>query len=109
MKKKTSKAQKIREALANGEKPADIAKRLKTPIQTVYTINWSLKKKGINLQSPRPRLRMSAPVKEDKSENAVRDFIKVEISWIDNQIEQLRTIRAFLAIREAQLKPSGDA
>ena len=114
--KKISKTQKIKEALLSNEDTKSISKRLKVPVQTVYTVKWHMKKKGINPDAPRQRIRMTDSVKKELenyeantklmlSKNEVHEFIKDEISWIDNQIEQLRTIRAFLAIREAQLKP----
>lgn len=104
--KKISKTQKIKEALLSNEDTKSISKRLKVPVQTVYTVKWHMKKKGINPDALRQRLRMTDSVKEEPPKDEVHEFIKDEISWIDNQIEQLRTIRAFLAIREAQLKPN---
>lgn len=112
--KKISKTQKIKEALLSNEDAKSISKRLRVPIQSVYTVKWKLKKKGINPDAPRQRIRMTDSVKKELEnyeantkllKDEVHEFIKDEISWIDNQIEQLRTIRAFLAIREAQLKP----
>ena len=44
--KTKSKAAKIREAIAAGEKPADVAKRLRVPVSTVYTTRWKMKKEG---------------------------------------------------------------
>lgn len=104
--KKISKTQKIKEALLSNEDAKSISKRLKVPVQTVYTVKWHMKKKGINPDAPRQRLRMADSVKKELPKDEVHEFIKDEISWIDSQIEQLRTIRAFLAIREAQLKPN---
>lgn len=111
--KKVSKSQLIREALAKGGKPADIAKQLKVPIQSVYTMNWVMKKGKKSKKVKTPKIPKTVTVTASKAapkldDDSVAEFIRDEISWIDSQIDQLRTIRAFLAIRESQYKQNGN-
>ena len=119
MKTKMSNASKIRAALRAGEKPKEISQRLKVPINTVYTVNWKMKKaKRIVVTKTQSDLakKLGVPIQAYAKEmlrmqakpTPLADFVRAELANLDHDINRLENIRAFLTLRLQQLEQNGE-
>lgn len=119
----TTKNQAIRKAIEAGEKPKDIAKRLKAAISTVYTVKWKMNKEAKNkisitkseadlakkLNIPlevyaRQKLKMEQeeikkPIPSIEQELYIDDLMEIR-----RQIDNLRVIESFLQTRIQQME-----
>lgn len=124
--KTKSKAAKIREAIAAGEKPADVAKRLRVPVSTVYTTRWKMKKEGSKRvviskaeahvakklgvtyeEYAKEKLKLQQQTETQKVENNLPleyEAYMQDLLEIRRQIDNLHTIEAFLQIRVDQMR-----
>lgn len=124
--KTKSKAAKIREAIAAGEKPADVAKRLRVPVSTVYTTRWKMKKEGNKRvviskaeahvakklgvtyeEYAKEKLKLQQQTETQKVENNLPleyEAYMQDLLEIRRQIDNLHTIEAFLQIRVDQMR-----
>jgi hypothetical protein len=98
--KKTTKSVQIRKAINEGKTPRTIAKELKVPVNTVYTLRWKM-----NKEVKQDGVKVS-PMKILSTPNA--DFVRDELANIERQIDNLNTIASFLAIRLRQLEQNGE-
>lgn len=99
--KKVSKSVKIRKELLAGHKPAEIAKMLKVPVNYVYTENWKMKNEK---QSKKKQMGIKAMPKFVPKEDLAVNFLREELANIEQKIDDLNTIAAFLAVRLRQME-----
>jgi hypothetical protein len=97
--RKTTKSVQIRKAISEGKTPTAIAKELKVPVNTVYTVRWKMNK-AVKQDS------VKLPMQHLATPNA--DFVRDELANIERQIDNLNTIASFLAIRLRQLEQNGE-
>lgn len=94
-----SKSEKIRQAIAKGMTPKEIASALKVPINTVYTIRWKQNKAK---RKPSPIASKTRVEVKAKKATPTVDFIREELAATERRINDLTVIASYLTIRLRQ-------
>ena len=91
MKTKMSKAEKIRAGLEAGKSPAEIAKTVKVPVQSVYTERWKMKKSAVKAKGTKKRiLKAVNMVFEKQYEKREAEIISTTLEVLEKELEHAR-------------------
>lgn len=108
--KKLSKAAQVRAAVREGLTPAEISKKLKVPLSTVYTTRWKMKtaKKGkeIPLAVDETKVKVHPALLKSLNKPIDNPYID-DIVEVRRQIDDLLVIENYLRTRADQVAQNG--